>query len=101
MGSTGLYKIEIMGVVFQAGNNKARLYRINGMTGTMGSGSNNRCATGGGGESSNIFTANLAAGDQLELQHYVTLSSGIADYGAPVGSGDAELYARVVIEKLA
>ena len=100
MGSTGVYKIEFMSVVFQAGNNKARLYRINGMTGTMGTGSNSRCAVGGGGESSNIFTANLSAGDQLELQHYITSSSGVADYGAPVGSGDAELYARVVIEKL-
>ena len=100
MGSTGLYKIEFMGVVFQVQNNKARLYRINGMTGTVGTGSNSRCATGGGGESSNIITANLAAGDQLVLQHYVSTSFGAADYGAPISSGDPELYARVVIEKL-
>lgn len=100
MASTGLYKISFMSVVFQVQNNKARLYRINGMTGTIATGSNNKCHTGNSGESSNTITANLSAGDQLQLQHYISASSGLADYGAPVGSGDAELYARVVIEKL-
>ena len=100
IASTGTFKVEFMGVVHAVGHHKVRLLRINGGGGTIGVGQNDNASNGNSGHSHNIVTANFVAGDQLRLEHWVENAAGAVDLGAAVSSGEVELYARVVIEKL-
>jgi len=100
IASTGTFKVEFMGVVHAVGHHKVRLLRINGAGGTIGIGQNDNASNGNSGHSHNTVTANFVAGDQLRLEHWVQNGSGATDFGAAVSSGENELYARVIIEKL-
>ena len=100
MASAGTYKFEFMGVVHAVGHHKVRLVRINNAVGTLGVGQNDNASNGNSGHSHNTISVAIAAGDQLRLEHWVENAAGAVDLGAAVSSGEQELYARVVIEKL-
>jgi len=101
MNSSGTYKVEFMGTVYAVGTHKVRLLRINGAGGTIGVGQNDTASNGNSGHSHNTVTATFTAGDQLRLEHWIETASDTDDLGQAVGSGENELYSRVIIEKLA
>ena len=100
MASAGTYKFEFMGVVHAVGHHKVRLMRINNNIGTIGVGQNDNASNGNSGHSHNTISVAIAAGDQLRLEHWVQNAAGAVDLGAASSTGEEELYARVMIEKL-
>ena len=97
--SAGNYKVDFVGVVYDAGAHMVRLRNIT--TGfTLATGTGDVCSNGNSGHSHGVATITVAQNDEVELQHYIALAPA-NNMGSPVTSGENETYARVVIEKLA
>ncbi|RUV00064.1 hypothetical protein EOB36_18125 [Mesorhizobium sp. M6A.T.Cr.TU.017.01.1.1] len=76
-------------------NHKTRLRNITAGT-TVGAGSSEYTNKGNRAASRSVGGAPVVAGNAYELQHYCTDFLGGSDFGSPVGSGDIEVYTRVL-----
>ncbi len=96
--TAGTYKVEFTGAVFDAGLHKSRLRNITTAT-TLGVGMSGHCSNANDGHSEGVKVITVAANDEVELQHWLSINT-TNNLGDPVSSGELELYARVVIERL-
>lgn len=97
--TAGNYKIEYVGVVYDAGAHMVRVKNVS--TGsTIATGSSDTCSNNNAGHSHGIATITVAQNDEIQLEHWIT-SAPANNLGSPVSSGVNETYARIVIEKLA
>jgi hypothetical protein len=96
--SPGNYKIDFVGVVYDAGSHMTRIHNAT-TGGTLATGTGDVCSNNNSGHSHGIATITVAQNDEIELQHYIGLAPA-NNLGFPVASGENETYARIVIEKL-
>ena len=97
--TAGNYKIEYVGVVFDAGAHMVRVKNVS--TGsTIATGSSDTCSNNNAGHSHGIATITVAQNDEIQLEHWIALAPA-NNLGSPVNAGVNETYARIVIEKLA
>ena len=96
--TAGNYKIEFVGVVFDAAAHMARIRNIT-TTATLAIGTTDICSNNNSGHSHGIKTITVGAGDVIELQHFLGATAA-NNLGSPATTGENETYARVVIDKL-
>ena len=97
--SAGTYKVDFVGVVYDAGAHMVRLRNLT--TGfTLATGTGDVCSNGNSGHSHGIATIVVAQNDEVELQHFIGLAPA-NNLGLATTTGEDETYARVVIEKIA
>lgn len=97
--SAGTYKVDFVGVVYDAGSHMVRLRNLT--TGfTLATGTGDVCSNNNSGHSHGIATIIVAQNDEVELQHFIGLAPA-NNLGLAATTGEDETYARVVIEKLA
>ena len=96
--SAGTYKVDFVGVVYDAGAHMVRLRNLT--TGfTLATGTGDVCSNGNSGHSHGIATIVVAQNDEVELQHFIGLAPA-NNLGLATTTGEDETFARVVIEKL-
>jgi hypothetical protein len=96
--TAGTYKVDFVGVVFDAGAHMTRLRNIT-TTATLAIGTTDVCSNNNSGHSHGIKTITVGAGDVIELQHFLGATAA-NNLGSPATTGENETYARVVIDKL-
>jgi len=97
--SHGTYKIDFVGVVYDAGAHMTRIHNVT-TGGILATGTGDVCSNNNSGHSHGIATIIVAQNDEIDLQHYIGAAAA-NNLGLAVGSGENETFARVVIEKLA